>query len=71
MHALLLVAVALTEAPPANLQRGAQAMATVRVVQATVVTKAAWQAGKIGQRRETHKRDEAGRMILLRLIEHE
>jgi hypothetical protein len=71
MHVLLLVAVTLADAPPANLQHGAQAIATVRVVQATAVSKAAWQAGKIGQRRETHKRDEAGRMILLRLIEHE
>jgi hypothetical protein len=71
MHASLWAIFAMAAVSPPHLVAKAQAIATIRVLHATVVTKDAWESGKDGQRREVRKRDEMGRVLILRLIEHE
>jgi hypothetical protein len=56
---------------PTAAPSGAHAQAVTRIRHATVVTQARWNAGATGQRREIHRWDEAGRLIILRLIENE
>lgn len=66
---LLAAAIAAPPVPPA--QVGAQATATIRVVQGVAATRRTWEQSSQLRRREVIVRGEQGQPVLLRLIEFE
>ena len=68
---LLLIALAASASPPPPPVRVQEARATARIERSQRVTQETWTSAAEDQRREIIRRDEKGRLILLRLIENQ